>query len=379
MKKALTIILMTILFMPLSPASAWELYDRVIAVVNSEPIVQSEIDLRFSFLRSRKKIARSKYAREKSRILDRFIEDALVKQTAREISVIVSNKKVLGHIEKMMGQYFAKNEKDTKKLEKVISAYSGQINDLVNGSTPFNKLDRNLQKFIKTIEKKQKLPFVDYFEDIRTQMRREQLINIAIGVSPPSEDEAKKWYTKNKRKLGFEVRVKHILIRPAGRSFKAERAAAKKISALRNRILKGESFEKIAATYSQDPGSRARGGDLGWVMLAELDPLFAGNVYRMKRRGQISRVFKSGFGYHIVKYYGRKAVTYEKVKKMIMYRLYSEKMMVQYKKWVLRRKRESEIKIYMDNYIASKESGVYRDRRSRAGKNRHSPRRRQRR
>ncbi len=378
MKKIITIISLSAILLQVYPAAAWEMYDRVIAVVNSEPIVQSEVDLRFAFLKNSKKIAKNKQAFERSRILDKYIEDALVKQTAKEISVIVSNKKVLGHLENMMLQHFSKQEKDVKKLKKLVNNFSDQINDLVNDTISNNKIDKRLQKFISKIEKDQKTLFLDYFEGIRTQMRREQLINIAIGVSPPSEEESIEWYKKNKNKLGFQVWVKHILIRPAGRSFKAERNAAKKMEGIRKRIIKGESFEKLAVTYSQDPGSRAKGGDLGWVMLAELDPLFAGNVFRMKRRGEISRVFKSGFGYHVVKYYGRKAVTYDKVKRMIMYRLYSEKMMVQYKKWVLRRKKESEIKIYMDNYIASNDSGVNSDSGKRRAKNRPTGNRRRR-
>ena len=78
------------------------------------------------------------------------------------------------------------------------------------------------------------------------------------------------------------------------------------------------SFESLAAKYSQDASSAKNGGDLGWQMLAQLDPYFAGYVYRMNKGGQISGVFKSGFGYHIVKYIEKRPVTYDKVEKMII-------------------------------------------------------------
>ena len=86
-------------------------------------------------------------------------------------------------------------------------------------------------------------------------------------------------------------------------------------------------------------------------MLGQFDPYFAGNVYKMNKKGQISPVFKSGFGYHIVKYLEKRAVTYEKVEKMIMYKLYMENSQVQYKKWIKRKKEEASIKIYMEGYI----------------------------
>src|SRR5208337_1386520 len=93
------------------------------------------------------------------------------------------------------------------------------------------------------------------------------------------------------------------------------------------------------------------GGDLGWQMLAQFDPGFAGNVYRMDKPGQISTVFKSSFGYHIVKYLDRRNVKYEKVENMIMNKLYAENMEVQFKKWVEEKKKKSSIKIYMEDYI----------------------------
>jgi len=377
MKRTTTLILISLLLIPISRADAWEMYDRVIAVVNSEPIIESEVNLRYSFMKGRKRTTRKKQNYERSRILDKYIEDALIKQTAQEISAIISDKQIFLIIEKMMTSYFTPRVKDKKKLKKMIDTFNGQIKDLVGSNIAIDKTDKRLRVFIKHLEKKSKLPFLDYFEDVKTNLRRNQLIKLALGISPPSDKEGEAWFKKNKKLAGYQIRVKHILIRPVGRSFKAERAAAKRIEALRKQILKGASFEKIAVTYSQDPGSRAKGGDIGWMMPHELDPLFAGNVFRMKRRGQISRVFKSSYGYHIVKYLGKKPATYEKVKIPIINRLYQEKIMKEYKKWVLRRKRESEIKIYMDNYVALSESGVKRGR-SKGAKNRPSRVRRRR-
>lgn len=367
MKKTGTLILLTLLLLPLSGAVAWEKYDRVIAVVNSEPIVESEIELRFNYLNTQKKIARKKIAYERSRILDSYIENALVKQTAKEISAIVTDKQVLLHIEKIMAGYFAPKIKDKKKFKSLMNKFMDQLKALVNSETTVKKTDKRLRTFLIYMEKQTKLSFLDYFEDIKNQIRRRHLIDIAIGVTPPADKEAEEWLKKNRRKLGitgYEFRVKHILIRPKGRSFKAERAAAKKIEGLRKQVLKGASFEKLAAKYSQDPGSRAKGGDIGWTMLPELDRFFAGNIVKMNRRGQISRVFKSNFGYHFVKFVGKRPIGVKnpKVKNMIKARLYNEKMMKEYKKWVLRKKRESEIQIYMDNYVALNDSGVKRDR-----------------
>jgi peptidyl-prolyl cis-trans isomerase SurA len=170
-------------------------------------------------------------------------------------------------------------------------------------------------------------------------------------MSPPSQEEARKWYNANRSKLGFEVHVKHILIMPKSGSLSDEREANSKAEDIRRQIIANPSvFESLAAKHSQDPGSARNGGDLGWQIIAQFDPYFANNVAQLSRRGEISPVFKSSFGYHIVKYMGRKDITYDKVERMIMYMLYTEKAHEQFKKWIQQKREEALVIIYM-NYV----------------------------
>jgi len=176
-------------------------------------------------------------------------------------------------------------------------------------------------------------------------------MSISIGANPPSTEDARKWYRQNKDKLGPEVHVKHILIIPKSSSIADEKEANNRIENIRNKVLAGESFEKLAAKYSQDPGSAANGGDLGWQMLAAMDPYFANAVYSMNKKGSISKVFKSGFGYHIVKYLGRRPLSFEAVEEIIKRKLQSDNMAVLYEKWMEQRRDESAITIYMEDYV----------------------------
>lgn len=333
----------------------WETYDSVIAVVNDTSIIESEIDSKFSQLLKFKSIPKNRYVAEKSRILDKYIEDALVMEAADNEAIVVTDRRVLGHIEELMKQYFSTKIQDKKKLDKQVAKVMNRLEKQLAEDTMVDdkELDANIDGFIGFIESRFQIGFKDYFEEIRAQIMREQVMSIAIGVSPPGPDEAMDFYKKNKSEFGDEVWVKHILIVPAGGSFTAERDANQKMSALRERIMAGESFEKLAVVNSQDRESAARGGDLGWKMLAEMDPYLAGYINQMRGTGQISQVFKSGMGYHIVKLMGRRPITYEKVERLIMYKLYNENMFEQFKKWVDRRKKESEIQIFMKNYVAS--------------------------
>ncbi len=354
MKKImLFLITLSICILPGTPLLSWEPYDSVIAVVNDLSIIESEIDSKFNQLIKVKSVPRSRHSYEKSRILDKFIEDALVLETATDEAIVVSDRRVLGHIEEMMKQHFAPRFRDEKARDKEIAKMINRLEKRLSGASMMDdrKLDAQIDEFIMVLENRAKISFKDYFEEIRSQIMREQVMSIAIGVSPPAKEEALAWYRKNRAKLGDEVWVKHILIKPRGGSFSAERDANNTISDLRAQIMAGGSFEAIARAHSQDPESAGKGGDLGWKMLAEMDPYFAGFVNQIKGRGTVSQVFKSGMGYHIVKLMGRRPLTFERVERLIMFKLYNESLTEQFKKWVRRRIKESEIQIFMPNYV----------------------------
>ncbi|TFG92212.1 MAG: hypothetical protein E4H15_04220 [Syntrophobacterales bacterium] len=335
------------------PLFSWEPYDSVIAVVNDLSIIESEIDSKFDQLLKSKNVPRNRHAYEKSRILDRFIANALVQETATDEAIVVSDRRVLGYIEEMLKQHFAASIRDEKARDREIARMINRLEKRLGGGTIMDdkKLDKQIDEFINIIEKRLKIGFNEYIEEIRSQIMREQVMSIAIGVSPPGKEEALDWYKKNRAKLGDEVWVKHILIRPANSSFAAERDANNTISDLKARIQAGASFEAIAQAHSQDPESAGKGGDMGWQMLAEMDPYFAGFINSLRGRGTVSQVFKSGTGYHIVKFMDRRPTTFDRVERLIMYKLYNESLLEQFRKWVMRRKKESEIQIYMTNYV----------------------------
>ena len=244
----------------------------------------------------------------------------------------------------------AKNEKELTVIVEKVSRNLEKLMD--NRFDPDFKTEPELKKFIDFIEKKEKMDFFSFYDELKINIAKEQLMSIAVGSSPASQAEAKKWFNANKGKLGYEVHVKHILIIPSGSSLAAEKKANAEAEDIRKQVLANPgSFESLAAKYSDDKVSAKNGGDLGWQMLGQFDPFFAGNVHKLSKSGQISPVFKSNFGYHIVKYLDRKAVTYEKVEKMILYKLYMENSQVQYKKWIKHKKDEAFIKIYMEGYV----------------------------
>lgn len=79
-----------------------------------------------------------------------------------------------------------------------------------------------------------------------------------------------------------------------------EKAAAKaKLEAMRERIVKGEGFASLAALYSEDPGSRRRGGELGYGSRGDWAPEFESFAFSLQV-GELSPVFETTFGFHIL-------------------------------------------------------------------------------
>lgn len=73
----------------------------------------------------------------------------------------------------------------------------------------------------------------------------------------------------------------------------------KKLEGVRGRILNGSDFDLMARIYSKDPGSRERGGDLGFLARNQLVPEFSAVAFRLEP-GEISEIVESPFGFHLI-------------------------------------------------------------------------------
>jgi peptidyl-prolyl cis-trans isomerase SurA len=103
--------------------------------------------------------------------------------------------------------------------------------------------------------------------------------------------------------LVSQVHARHILLQT--NAVEDDDTVRQKLTQFRDRILKGESFEAIASVNSTDPGSAAKGGDLGWVGPGTFVPIFEQQL-DLLAENEISPPFKTQFGWHIVQLLGRR-------------------------------------------------------------------------
>ncbi len=94
-----------------------------------------------------------------------------------------------------------------------------------------------------------------------------------------------------------QTKARHILIKT--NELVTDDAAEKRLKQLRERILNGEDFAELAKAHSEDTGSAIDGGSLGWTSPGVMVPEFE-EVMNGLAEGEMSEVFQSRFGWHLI-------------------------------------------------------------------------------
>lgn len=152
-----------------------------------------------------------------------------------------------------------------------------------------------------------------YYEQHKDKLRTPEQVKIEFLLMSASslvpnikvdDEEVKKFYTENASKFqgNEQRRASHILIGFGVNATAEQKQAAKaKAEGLLAAVKKNpKSFEELATKNSQDPGSAAKGGDLGSFGRGAMVKPFEDAAFGMKV-GQVSDLVESEFGYHIIK------------------------------------------------------------------------------
>jgi peptidyl-prolyl cis-trans isomerase SurA len=174
------------------------------------------------------------------------------------------------------------------------------------------ELDRRIKYFVSQIGSERALEeyYKKSMEEIKSELRsnlRDQMViqqmqgSVTSGVDiTPSE--VRKYFKELPEDslpyINAKVEVAQIVIL-APPSRQQVEDARNKLNELRERILNGEDFSTMAILYSEDPGTATKGGELGYVGKAEVDPAFAEAAFKLKGN-EVSRIVKSEFGLHII-------------------------------------------------------------------------------
>ena len=129
-----------------------------------------------------------------------------------------------------------------------------------------------------------------------------------------------------------QTHVRHILLRTS--EIQSQEDARQKLLNLRERVENGDDFAALARAHSEDTGSAASGGDLGWVNPGMMVPEFEKAMNALKSN-QLSQPVRSSFGLHIIQVLGRRShdITQERLEAAARQQIHARKADERYEQW----------------------------------------------
>lgn len=179
-------------------------------------------------------------------------------------------------------------------------------------------------------------------DDFKRAMVVDALLEDSLkGKGEVSEKEIEQYYKENKDLFTepLEVKVRHIFV-----------TSEPVLKEVLMKLNKGESFEKLAAAYNVDP-SREDGGNLGYIRRGQLTPSFATfeeAAFSLRKKGDISDVVKTAYGYHLIRLEDRRGKLerpFDQVKEKIRFFLQAKKKQDAYLQFVKDAKSRAKIVI----------------------------------
>ena len=128
------------------------------------------------------------------------------------------------------------------------------------------------------------------------------------GVQPPNQQAVQQYYNEHVAEYSVpeQAKSRHILISvPPNADAKTDATAKAKAEMVLKQLQAGGSWTDLAKKYSDDPGSKDMGGELGFAQRGKMVPAFDNAIFTQKI-GDIA-IVKSNFGYHIVQVEERQA------------------------------------------------------------------------
>jgi peptidyl-prolyl cis-trans isomerase D len=116
-----------------------------------------------------------------------------------------------------------------------------------------------------------------------------------------SDEDLRKLYDQNKDnfRVPERVSVRHILLKTTGVPKEEVAKIKTKAEGLLQQLRQGADFNDLAKKNSEDPGSAAKGGELGWIVRGQTVKAFEGAAFSLKPK-EISNVITTEYGFHIV-------------------------------------------------------------------------------
>jgi len=346
MKKFLPI---AICLLPFAMSSGFaKVLDRTVATINGQAIMLSEYEKNAEPIMEQFKKATpsaeqtpERIADIKKRVLDQMIDDRLLVQEAKTKNIHVSQLEVDDGVKKVRSRFNTEEE------------FNKEMGKEGMGFEDFRKHIQDQLATIKLIDQevKAKVPppgddeIKQLFDTLDAILKDKPI----PGSHTASELEELKALSKAvERRFDERARARHILVRVGPNASKEDKdAALKKIKDIQARLKKGEDFAELAKKYSDDPGSKDRGGDLGYFSHGDMVPAFDKAAFALDV-GQTSNIIETDFGYHIIQVEEKKAaskMSLDEIKDDLREYLYQQRGAKRFESYVKDLRSKADVKV----------------------------------
>lgn len=248
--------------------SAQEAIDKIVAVVDNEIILQSELDFQTGIFASQRQLDPNTPGL-KEQLLNSMIEEKLIYAQADLDSITVTEDDI--------------NQRIDYQINSFVQQYGSIANIEKIYGMSIDRIKRELR------------------DEVRKSLMSQRLQEKNFGKVQASRREIEEFFNTYKDSIGTipeKVTIFHIFQNPKA-SEKLKKIFYDKALSLLDSIKAGADFFELAKNNSDDPGSAAQGGDLGFVKKGVFYPEFEEAAFKLNV-GELSGVVESPVGFHII-------------------------------------------------------------------------------
>ena len=266
------------LFLLLPSVGQARVVEKIVALVGSDIILQSEVEDRAAPMMadiaaiSNPSQRAARAAAVRRQILERMVDEQLLVQEAADLKISISSEEVDRSIEQIKKDYGL----DEAQLREEL--------------------------------RKQGMSLAAYRQNTKREILKYRVINIAVGSKVSVSDaDVHSYYARHMQAANLQVRASHIFLAiPEGADAASAQEREEQAKKLLQRAQSGEDFARLAREYSEDPATRSEGGDLGWFGKDILPKPIEELVFSMKV-DEVRGPVRADRGFHVIKLLGRRA------------------------------------------------------------------------
>ena len=254
--------------------------DGVAAIVENRIVLKSDLNQMVNMMAIQQKIDPNKNPDKffglRKAVLSSMIDQKVVLKLAEEDTTIAVGEK------------------------EVDQALDLQIENIVRQAGGKKEAEKMLQQSIKSFRS-------EFWFEMKDKIITEKFQQKVLSKIKVSKSDVFSFFESYKDSLPFfptEVKIRHLLITPEA-SDSAKKETVIFLKEIKKKIKNGDDFGVLASSFSMDPGSKQKGGNLGWVKRGSLLKNFEEAVFTIKTN-TISEPIETEVGYHILEVFERK-------------------------------------------------------------------------